>query len=67
MFSSSIRWFLSWSIRWKLQFGFFAVTMITIVFNRWLAVSELSRFIQIVDENGGDPVLIQQLEANRKH
>ena len=29
------RWFLSLSIQWKLQLGFFVVTMITIMVNRW--------------------------------
>ena len=65
MFSNIFNWFMSWSIRWKLQFGFFMVTMITIIFNRWLAVSELSNFIDIVGASDPDPQLIQQLEASR--
>ena len=29
------RWFLGLSIQWKLQLGFFVVTMVTIMVNRW--------------------------------
>lgn len=63
--TSIVRWVMSWSIRWKLQVAFFMVTMITIIFNRWLAVSELNYFIQIVNDSGASATLIQQLEDNR--
>ena len=36
-----LSWFLGISIRWKLQLGFFVVTMITTVFNRIHATNEL--------------------------
>jgi len=63
--SSTVRWFMSWSIRWKLQFAFFMVTMVTIIFNRWLAVAELNHFIQVVENSGASAALIQQLEVSR--
>jgi methyl-accepting chemotaxis protein len=58
-----ISWFSSLSIRWKLQFGFFAVTMVTTIYNRWLAASELGGFIHIAKQHSVDPqvvVLLQQ-------
>jgi len=64
MKNSLFRWFSSLSIRWKLQFGFFAVTMLTTIFNRWLASAELGKLIDIVERNGVAPSIVQQLEAN---
>jgi len=54
----TLRWFLSWSIRWKLQFGFFAVTMITTIFNRWLASAELQKMVDIAEQHqiGGEAI-----------
>jgi methyl-accepting chemotaxis protein len=57
-------WFLSLSIRWKLQFGFFLVTMVTTVYNRILASHELGEMVDIARNNGVSPQIISQLEAN---
>ena len=38
-------WYNSLSIRWKLQIGFFMVTMITTVYNRMLASHELGQMV----------------------
>lgn len=61
-----INWFLSLSIRWKLQFGFFMVTMITTVFNRMLASHELGKLVEIARSNGVSAQIVNQLEANHK-
>ncbi|HXU92371.1 MAG TPA: methyl-accepting chemotaxis protein [Gallionella sp.] len=57
-------WFRSLSIRWKLQFGFFLVTMITTVYNRMLASHELGKMVEIAQNNGVSVQVISQLEAN---
>jgi methyl-accepting chemotaxis protein len=57
-------WFLSLSIRWKLQFGFFLVTMVTTVYNRMLASHELGHMVDIARTNGVSAQVISQLEAN---
>jgi len=57
-------WFLSLSIRWKLQFGFFLVTMVTTVYNRMLASHELGQMVDIARANGVSTQVINQLEAN---
>jgi methyl-accepting chemotaxis protein len=57
-------WFLSLSIRWKLQFGFFLVTMVTTVYNRILASHELGKMIEIARTNGISAQVISQLEAS---
>ncbi len=43
-------WYNSLSIRWKLQFGFFLVTMVTTVYNRMLASHELGQMVDIARE-----------------
>ncbi len=58
-------WFLRLSIRWKLQFGFFVVTMITTVFNRMLASHELTKMIDIARAEQASAAILLQLEANR--
>jgi methyl-accepting chemotaxis protein len=58
-------WFSRMSIRWKLQLGFFVVTMITTVFNRMLATHELSKMIEIARAGQVPAVVLAQLEANR--
>ncbi len=58
-------WFLRLSIRWKLQFGFFVVTMITTVFNRMLASHELSKMIDIARTEQVSAAILLQLEENR--
>lgn len=57
-------WFLSLSIRWKLQFGFFLVTMVTTVYNRMLASHELGQMVEIARNNGVSSEVITQLQAN---
>lgn len=59
-----INWFLALSIRWKLQFGFFMVTMITTVYNRLLAAHELNFMVEIARKNGVSADVIRQLEEN---
>jgi len=59
-----VNWFLALSIRWKLQLGFFTVTMITTVYNRILAAHELDYMVQIARNNGVNADVIRQLEAN---
>jgi len=60
-----MRWFMSLSIRWKLQFGFFLVTMVTTIFNRLLASHELSKMIEIAKTNNVANNVIQQLQTNQ--
>lgn len=57
-------WFLSLSIRWKLQLGFFLVTMVTTVYNRILASNELGQMVEIARTNGVSAQIIHQLEAH---
>ena len=57
-------WFLSLSIRWKLQLGFFLVTMVTTVYNRMLASYELGQMVEIARNNGVHANIISQLETN---
>lgn len=54
------------SIRWKLQFAFFAVTMITTIFNRWLATIELQSFIDITRQHQVSPDIINILVAKQQ-
>ncbi|MDO8813416.1 MAG: methyl-accepting chemotaxis protein [Gallionella sp.] len=55
---------MSMSIRWKLQFGFFMVTMITTIFNRMLASHELDKMVEITRANGVSKQVVDQLSAN---
>jgi methyl-accepting chemotaxis protein len=57
-------WFLALSIRWKLQLGFFMVTMVTTVYNRILAAHELGNMVEIARSNKVAAEVISQLEAN---
>lgn len=61
-----VRWFMALSIRWKLQLGFFVVTMITTIYNRALATHELSKLIAIAEQNGVAAGVLQQLRASRE-
>lgn len=45
-------WWSKLSLRWKLQIGFIAVTAITTLFNRFLAVHELQKMIDIANGEG---------------
>jgi methyl-accepting chemotaxis protein len=60
-----VDWFMRLSVRWKLQLGFFVVTMITTVFNRILATHELTKMIDIARAGNVAPSVITQLEASR--
>jgi methyl-accepting chemotaxis protein len=57
------RWFSALSIRWKLQFSFFLVTMVTIVFVRWGGYQELVQLIEIARQSGVAAEVITQLDA----
>ena len=57
-------WFLSLSIRWKLQLGFFMVTMVTTIYNRILASHELGIMTDIAARHGVAPQVIAELQAN---
>jgi methyl-accepting chemotaxis protein len=59
-----INWYKALSIRWKLQFGFFMVTMVTTVYNRMLASHELEQMVELARKGGVDQQVISQLEAN---
>lgn len=56
-------WFLALSIQWKLQLGFFLVTMITIVVNRLEGYAELGKFIEIARSSGVSETIVRQLDA----
>jgi hypothetical protein len=57
-------WFLRMSIRWKLQLGFFVVTMITTIFNRLLATHELSKMIEIARADQVPAAVLAQMMDN---
>ena len=59
-----VNWYLALSIRWKLQLGFFMVTMITTVYNRILAAHELSTMVEIARNNNVAADVVKQLETN---
>ena len=58
-------WFLRMSIRWKLQLGFFVVTMITTIFNRLLATHELSKMIAVARAGEVPEAVLAQMMDNR--
>jgi methyl-accepting chemotaxis protein len=57
-------WYNSLSIRWKLQIGFFMVTMVTTVYNRMLASHELGNMVEIARAGQVSQEVIRQLDAN---
>lgn len=59
-----MNWFMNLSIRWKLQFSFFAVTMVTTIYNRLLASLELVKMVEIAKTGQASAEVISQLEAN---
>ncbi|OFZ69820.1 MAG: hypothetical protein A2Z01_01765 [Betaproteobacteria bacterium RBG_16_58_11] len=61
MLSAIHLWLLGLSIRWKLQLGFFAVTMLTTLYNRWIASNELQKMIQIAEQGGVSASVAKQL------
>jgi methyl-accepting chemotaxis protein len=56
------RWFLTLSIRWKLQVAFFVVTMVTIFLNRWAGYRAQEALIHLVNGRAGDPALAALLD-----
>ncbi|GAB6040595.1 methyl-accepting chemotaxis protein [Endothiovibrio diazotrophicus] len=60
-----MNWFSRLSIRWKLQFGFFAVTMITTIYNRWLAAGALGESVDIARHGGAPAGVVEGLVAAR--
>ena len=58
-------WWSKLSLRWKLQIGFMVVTVITTVFNRFLAVHELKLAINIAQAGNAPADVISQLIALR--
>lgn len=64
MFSAISNWFIGLSIRWKLQIGFFAVTMVTTLFNRWMAMQELQKMIRIAEQGGVSTTVLKKLQDN---
>ncbi len=59
-----LNWFHGLSIRWKLQLGFFVVTMITTIYNRILATYELREMVEIARKGDVAQPVIAALEAN---
>jgi len=55
------RWFLALSIQWKLQLGFFVVTMVTIIMNRWEGYGELKQLIDIARANNVSATVLVEL------
>jgi methyl-accepting chemotaxis protein len=55
------RWFLALSIQSKLQLGFFAVTMFTIMVNRWEGYGELKKLINIARDHHVSAEVILEL------
>lgn len=60
-----MNWFMRLSIRWKLQIGFFVVTMVTTIYNRVLASYELQKMIDIAQSGGAGGAVVQALQENR--
>ena len=59
-----MNWYRNLSIRWKLQFGFFAVTMVTTIYSRLLASHELQKMIAIAKNGNASADIISHLQAN---
>lgn len=59
-------WFLGLGIRWKFQIGFFTVTMVTTLYNRWLAVGALDESVQIAIAGKAPSSVVESLEAARE-
>ena len=57
-----LRWFSRLSIRWKLQIEFFAVTMATTLYNRFLESRDLKGMIGVAHQGGADPTLVQSMQ-----
>lgn len=59
-----LNWYLNLSIRWKLQLSFFAVTVVTTLYNRLVFSSEIVSLIDIARTGNASPEIIQALEAS---
>ncbi|MBI4983943.1 MAG: methyl-accepting chemotaxis protein [Rhodocyclales bacterium] len=60
-----MNWFINLSIRWKFQIGFFVVTMVTTIYNRFLASWELQKMIDIAREGQAPAAALQSMVDNR--
>lgn len=58
-----LNFFKNLSIRWKFQIGFFTVTMVTTLYNRWLASKALDNSTAIAREGNAPENVIQALET----
>lgn len=58
-------WWLKLSLRWKLQIGFMAVTVITTLFNRFLAAHELQVMIDIAVNNHVNEATVALMHQSR--
>lgn len=59
-------WWSNLSLRWKLQIGFMFVTVVTTLFNRFLAVYELQNLIDIAVSNGVAQSVVEVMVAERE-
>ncbi len=59
-----MNWYRNLSVRWKLQIGFFAVAVVTTLYNRWHATHELKNMIEIARAGNAPAEILRQLEAN---
>lgn len=59
-------WWSNLSLRWKLQIGFMVVTMVTTLFNRFLAAHELQNLIDLALENDVADTVIALMVAERE-
>lgn len=64
MMKGFIGWCLTISIRWKLQISFFAVTLVTILINRWVSYGELQQLITLTTTAITDPQVKAALEGH---
>jgi len=58
-------WWSNLSLRWKLQIGFMVVTMVTTLFNRFLAAHELQNLIDLALENNVADTVVSMMVAER--
>ncbi|MBS1196247.1 MAG: methyl-accepting chemotaxis sensory transducer [Proteobacteria bacterium] len=58
-------WLKNLSIRWKLQLGFFVVTMVTTIGNRLHATHELQKMIDIAISGGASAEIVARLTENK--
>ena len=59
-----VDWYRSLNLRWKIQLSFLLVTVLTTVYNRWLASVELEHIIKMVHDNKVSAQIVQQLQRN---